>query len=370
MSLARAGPRGLPDPRPARSNGRPLVYLDSAATGQKPRQVLDAIRLFYERSNANVHRSIHTLGEEATELYEAARDRVRAFLGARQREEIIFTRGTTEAINLVVHTWARRTLDAGDEILLSEMEHHSNLVPWMLLARERKLRLRHVPVTDEGHARPPGVRAPPHPADPARGAGPRLERARHHQPGRRDRRARPGGGRAGAAGRRPGGAAPSGRRGGARRGLLRLLGPQAARPHRHRRPLRPARGAGAARAVLRRQRDDSGGLARPRDRGTTSRGGSSRARRPSPEPSASARPSTTSRAWAARRCGSTTPSSCRRRSSASARSRTSSSTGPGILRSAPASSRSTSRASIPTTCPPRSTRKAWRCGRATTARSR
>jgi cysteine desulfurase/selenocysteine lyase len=130
--------------------GRRLVYLDSAATAQKPRPVLDALRQFYERSNANVHRSIHTLGEEATELYEAARDRVRAFLGARQREEIVFTRGTTEAINLVVHTWARRALVEGDEILLSEMEHHSNLVPWILLARERKLRLRHVPVTDEG----------------------------------------------------------------------------------------------------------------------------------------------------------------------------------------------------------------------------
>ena len=130
--------------------GHRLVYLDSAATAQKPRPVLDALRLFYERSNANVHRSIHTLGEEATELYEAARDRVRAFIGARQREEIVFTRGTTEAINLVVHTWARRALVEGDEILLSEMEHHSNLVPWILLARERKLRLRHVPVTDEG----------------------------------------------------------------------------------------------------------------------------------------------------------------------------------------------------------------------------
>ena len=130
--------------------GRRLVYLDSAATAQKPRPVLDALRLFYERSNSNVHRSIHTLGEEATELYEAARDRVRAFLGARQREEIVFTKGTTEAINVVVHTWARRALVEGDEILLSEMEHHSNLVPWILLARERKLRLRHVPVTEEG----------------------------------------------------------------------------------------------------------------------------------------------------------------------------------------------------------------------------
>lgn len=130
--------------------GRRLVYLDSAATAQKPRPVLEALRTFYERSNANVHRSIHTLGEEATELYERARDRVRAFLGARHREEIVFTRGTTEAINLVVHTWARRALAEGDEILLTEMEHHSNLVPWILLARERRLRLRHVPVTEDG----------------------------------------------------------------------------------------------------------------------------------------------------------------------------------------------------------------------------
>jgi cysteine desulfurase / selenocysteine lyase len=130
--------------------GRPLVYLDSAATAQKPRAVLDAVRAFYERSNGNVHRSIHTLGEEATELYEAARDRVRAFIGARDRGEVIFTRGTTEAINLVAYTWAARALDEGDEIVLTEMEHHSNLVPWLLLARERKLRVRYVPVTDDG----------------------------------------------------------------------------------------------------------------------------------------------------------------------------------------------------------------------------
>jgi cysteine desulfurase/selenocysteine lyase len=132
------------------AQGHPLVYLDSAATAQKPRAVLDALRAFYERSNANVHRSIHTLGEEATLLYEAARDRVRAFIGARARQEVIFTRGTTEAINLVAFTWARRALVEGDEILLTEMEHHSNLVPWQLLARERRLRLRHVPVTEEG----------------------------------------------------------------------------------------------------------------------------------------------------------------------------------------------------------------------------
>ena len=132
------------------AQGHPLVYLDAAATAQKPQAVLDAVRAFYERSNANVHRSIHTLGEEATALYEGARDQVRAFLGARFREEIIFTSGTTGAINLVAHTWARRALAEGDEILVSEMEHHSNLVPWQLAARERKLRLRHIPVTAEG----------------------------------------------------------------------------------------------------------------------------------------------------------------------------------------------------------------------------
>ena len=223
------------------------------------------MRLFYERSNANVHRSIHTLGEEATELYEAARDRVRAFLGARHREEIVFTKGTTEAINLVVHTWARRALVEGDEILLSEMEHHSNLVPWILLARERKLRLRHVPGHRRGDARPRGVRPPPHAPDAARRPRPRLERPRHDQSRRRDHRAGSGGGGPGPPRRRPGGAAPAGRRRGAGRRLLRVLGPQAGRPDRHRRALRPARGAGAARAVLRRERDHPRGLARPRD---------------------------------------------------------------------------------------------------------
>jgi cysteine desulfurase/selenocysteine lyase len=131
-------------------NGRRLVYLDSAATAQKPRAVLEALRAYYEQSNANVHRSIHTLGEEATELFEAARDRTRAFIGARCREEVIFTKGTTEAINLVAHTWARRALQEGDEVLLTEMEHHSNLVPWLLLAQDRRLRLRYIPVTEEG----------------------------------------------------------------------------------------------------------------------------------------------------------------------------------------------------------------------------
>lgn len=129
--------------------GRPLIYLDSAASSQKPRQVIDAISAYYRRSHANVHRSIHTLGEEATELLESARDRVRAFIGASSREEIIFTRGTTEAINLVAQA-VGRTLSPGDEVVVTEMEHHSNLIPWQLLCRDRGTALRSVPVKDDG----------------------------------------------------------------------------------------------------------------------------------------------------------------------------------------------------------------------------
>ena len=130
-------------------NGAVLAYLDSAASSQKPRQVIDAVVRYYERSHANVHRSIHTLGEEATELYEGARDAVRAFVGARSREEIVFTRGTTEAINLVAQA-VGRTLEPGDEILVTEMEHHSNLIPWQMACRDRGAAIKAVPVIGEG----------------------------------------------------------------------------------------------------------------------------------------------------------------------------------------------------------------------------
>ncbi len=126
-------------------NGRPLVYLDSAASSQKPRQVIEAVTRYYERSHANVHRSIHTLGEEATALLEAARDSVKEFIGAEHREEIIFTRGTTDSINLVAQA-VGRTLGPGDEIIVTEMEHHSNLIPWQMLARDRGVRLRAIPI--------------------------------------------------------------------------------------------------------------------------------------------------------------------------------------------------------------------------------
>jgi cysteine desulfurase/selenocysteine lyase len=130
-------------------NGHPLVYLDSGASSQKPRTVIEAMSQYYERSHANVHRSIHTLGEEATELYEAARDRVQRFIGAPSREEVIFTRGTTDGISLVAETLGR-TLQPGDEILITEMEHHSNIVPWQLAARARGAVLRAIPVVGEG----------------------------------------------------------------------------------------------------------------------------------------------------------------------------------------------------------------------------
>jgi cysteine desulfurase / selenocysteine lyase len=131
-------------------NGYPLAYLDSAASSQKPAQVIEAIQRYYETHHANVHRSIHTLGEEATELYESARDSVRAFIGARHREEIVFTRGTTEAINLVAQVIGR-TLRPGDEIIVTEMEHHSNLIPWQMACRDHGAVIRAVPVLGDGY---------------------------------------------------------------------------------------------------------------------------------------------------------------------------------------------------------------------------
>jgi cysteine desulfurase/selenocysteine lyase len=132
-----------------RINGHPLAYLDSAASSQKPRQVIEAMTRYYEWSHANVHRSIHTLGEEATELYESARDHVQRFIGAAAREEIVFTRGTTDGLNLVAEAIGR-TLRPGDEILITEMEHHSNIIPWQMAARDRGAVVRAVPVVGEG----------------------------------------------------------------------------------------------------------------------------------------------------------------------------------------------------------------------------
>jgi cysteine desulfurase / selenocysteine lyase len=130
-------------------NGHPLVYLDSGASSQKPRAVIEAMNRYYERSHANVHRSIHTLGEEATELYELARDAVQRFIGAASREEVVFTRGTTDGLGLIAETIGR-TLAKGDEIVVTELEHHSNLIPWQLVARDRGAHLKAVPVLADG----------------------------------------------------------------------------------------------------------------------------------------------------------------------------------------------------------------------------
>ncbi|HSR48533.1 MAG TPA: cysteine desulfurase [Anaerolineales bacterium] len=130
--------------------GVPLVYLDSAATSQKPAAVLAAMQSFYERSNANIHRGVHKLAEEATAAFEDARATVARFVGAPSPRQIVFTRNTTESINLVAQTWGRANLAAGDVIVLSEMEHHSNLVPWQMLAAEKDLRLEFVPVDASG----------------------------------------------------------------------------------------------------------------------------------------------------------------------------------------------------------------------------
>lgn len=133
-----------------RVHGKPLTYLDSAATSQKPRQVIDAMSDYYASYNANIHRGVYTIAEEATAAYEAARKKVAAFIGAASPREVIFVRNATEAINLVAQTWGRKNLKSGDEVVLTELEHHSNLVPWFLLAEQIGFRIRYIPVTAGG----------------------------------------------------------------------------------------------------------------------------------------------------------------------------------------------------------------------------
>ena len=131
-------------------HGKPLVYLDNAATTQKPLAVLDTERYYFEHFNANIHRGVHALSQEASEAFEGAREKIRAFLGAAHVEEIIFTRGATEAINLVAQTWGRTHLEAGDEILISAMEHHANIVPWQMLCEATGARLKVIPMDERG----------------------------------------------------------------------------------------------------------------------------------------------------------------------------------------------------------------------------
>lgn len=132
-------------------NGHPLVYLDSAATSQKPLPVIEAIKHYYEWDNANVHRGVHTLGSRATDAYEGAREKVRAFLNARHAEEIVFTRGTTTALNLVAASYARGVCKEGDEIVITLMEHHSNLIPWQQAAKATGATLKYIPLQPDGN---------------------------------------------------------------------------------------------------------------------------------------------------------------------------------------------------------------------------
>jgi cysteine desulfurase/selenocysteine lyase len=131
-------------------HGKPLIYMDSAATAQKPRAVIDAILKFYEVDCANIHRGVHELSQRSTAAYEQARGKVKQFLNARSKSELIFVRGTTEAINLVSQTWGRKNVKAGDEIVIGAMEHHSNIVPWQMLCEEKGARLRVIPIDDRG----------------------------------------------------------------------------------------------------------------------------------------------------------------------------------------------------------------------------
>ncbi|TDY49567.1 cysteine desulfurase/selenocysteine lyase [Alicyclobacillus sacchari] len=140
-------------------NGHPLVYLDNAATSQKPRQVLDVLRRYYESENSNVHRGVHTLGTRATEAYEGAREKIARFINAPSPYQIVFTRGTTESINMVAHGYARARLQAGDEIVLPPSEHHSNLIPWQQAARATGATLRYLPLQEDGTIRLEDVEA-------------------------------------------------------------------------------------------------------------------------------------------------------------------------------------------------------------------
>ena len=131
-------------------NGKPLIYLDSAATSQKPRQVIEAVEKYYHEDNANVHRGVHTLGSRATDAYEGAREKVAAFIGAPSERQVVFTRGTTESLNMIAHGYARKRLREGDEIVITPMEHHSNLIPWQQAAMATGATLKYVPMQRDG----------------------------------------------------------------------------------------------------------------------------------------------------------------------------------------------------------------------------
>ena len=162
------------------------MYLDNAATTQKPQAVIDRLVRYYAEENANIHRGVHDLSERRPTRYEAARETVRRFINAAESREIIFVRGTTEGINLVAQTYGRTHVGAGDEIVISEMEHHSNIVPWQMLCEEKGARLRVIPINDAGELRLDEYERLLGPRTRLVAVDARLQRARHDQPGRRD----------------------------------------------------------------------------------------------------------------------------------------------------------------------------------------
>ncbi len=239
-------------------HGKRLVYLDSAATSQKPLAVLDAMDRYYREYNANVHRGVYTIAEEATAAFEAARAKVGGFVNAHHAHEIIYVRNATEAINLVAYSWARANLREGDPIVLTHMEHHANVVPWHILAAERGVELRWIPITDDYRL---DLRDLDRLLDGAKllSVERDVERARHDQRHPPARRRRPRRRRPRARRRVPGGAAPGGRRAGLGRRLRRLLRPQDVRADRHRGAVGPGRAPRGHAAVHGWRRDDHPG---------------------------------------------------------------------------------------------------------------
>ncbi len=237
--------------------GKPLVFLDSAASAQKPRVVIDAMVNAMETQYANVHRGLHWMSERTTEAYEAARDAAAALMNANDRSEIVFTGNSTDAINLLAHSYGRGVLKPGQAVLISGMEHHSNIVPWQMLRDAHGIELRVAPITDAGELDMAAFEG----AAGGRQGRPRrdhpyVQRARHRHAGGTDRQHRPRIRRQGDVRRLAGDRASQGRRAGAGLRFLRLDRPQAVRPDRHRRALGPEGTAGADAAVLRRRRHD------------------------------------------------------------------------------------------------------------------
>ena len=184
-------------------NGKPLVYLDNASTSQKPQAVIDSLVQYYSADNSNVHRGVHTLSQRATDHYEEARTKVRNFLNAESDHEIIYVRGTTEGINLVAHSFGRQNIGEGDEIIVTAMEHHSNIVPWQILCQEKGAYLKVIPINDQGELLMDEYEKPVEPQNQAGVHRPPVQRPWHYKSSQGDHRHGPQPGSSRAAGWRP-----------------------------------------------------------------------------------------------------------------------------------------------------------------------